>query len=69
MTDLIDRPIGVFDSGFGGLTVLRSLVEQLPDQRQIIVLHELAKALEAATDGQMHAAQALRDYLMEEVIA
>jgi len=23
-------PIGVFDSGYGGLTVLRSLVEQLP---------------------------------------
>lgn len=23
-------PIGVFDSGYGGLTILRSLVEQLP---------------------------------------
>src|SRR5688500_13358179 len=24
-------PIGVFDSGYGGLTVLRELVDQLPD--------------------------------------
>lgn len=32
MTDALDLPIGVFDSGFGGLTVLRSLVEQLPNE-------------------------------------
>jgi len=25
-----DRPIGVFDSGIGGLTVLKSLIEVLP---------------------------------------
>ncbi len=47
----------------------RWLIEHGPDQRQIIVLHELAKAIEAATDGQTHAAQALREYIMEEVIA
>lgn len=28
---MIQGPIGVFDSGFGGLTVLRSLTEQLPE--------------------------------------
>ncbi len=27
-----DRPIGVFDSGIGGLTVLKALVESLPDE-------------------------------------
>jgi glutamate racemase len=27
------RPIGVFDSGFGGLTVARSLMDLLPDER------------------------------------
>ncbi len=25
-----NRPIGVFDSGIGGLTVLKEVVEQLP---------------------------------------
>lgn len=28
---MINQPIGVFDSGYGGLTVLRELVETLPD--------------------------------------
>ncbi|MBV8160739.1 MAG: glutamate racemase [Acidimicrobiia bacterium] len=27
-----DRPIGMFDSGFGGLTVARSLIDLLPDE-------------------------------------
>lgn len=30
-----DRPIGVFDSGIGGLTVLRALLEELPHERFI----------------------------------
>ena len=42
MTNL-DRPIGVFDSGFGGLTVLRSLVEQLPNE-DFIYLGDTARA-------------------------
>ena len=29
------RPIGVFDSGLGGLTVLRALIDLLPDERII----------------------------------
>jgi glutamate racemase len=41
--DLIERPIGVFDSGFGGLTVLRSLVEQLPNE-DFIYLGDTARA-------------------------
>src|SRR5207237_6994075 len=27
-----DRPIGMFDSGFGGLTVARALIDLLPDE-------------------------------------
>jgi len=27
-----DRPIGIFDSGFGGLTVVRALADRLPDE-------------------------------------
>jgi glutamate racemase len=30
---MVDRPIGVFDSGLGGLTVLRALIDLLPDER------------------------------------
>lgn len=32
-----DRPIGVFDSGVGGLTVLREIRERLPDESTIYV--------------------------------
>lgn len=38
-----DRPIGVFDSGFGGLTVLRALVEQLPNE-DLVYLGDTARA-------------------------
>src|SRR5436309_132544 len=27
-----DRPIGIFDSGFGGLTVARAMIDLLPDE-------------------------------------
>jgi glutamate racemase len=30
-----DRPVGLFDSGVGGLTILREVREQLPDERCI----------------------------------
>ena len=30
-----DAPIGVFDSGVGGLTVLRDLLRELPDERYV----------------------------------
>ena len=32
-----DRPIGVFDSGFGGLTVARALIDLLPDERLVYI--------------------------------
>ncbi|MBF0336987.1 MAG: glutamate racemase [Nitrospirae bacterium] len=34
-TNLADRPIGIFDSGIGGLTVLRELHRQLPAESTI----------------------------------
>jgi glutamate racemase len=36
-------PIGIFDSGFGGLTVMRAVVDQLPDE-DIIYLGDTARA-------------------------
>ncbi|WP_416339597.1 glutamate racemase [Propionicimonas sp.] len=38
-----DAPIGVFDSGFGGLTVARALVDQLPDE-DMVYLGDTARA-------------------------
>jgi len=32
-----DRPIGVFDSGFGGLTVARALIDLLPKERLVYI--------------------------------
>lgn len=31
-TDVVERPIGVFDSGVGGLTVARAIADQLPGE-------------------------------------
>ncbi len=39
----VDKPIGVFDSGFGGLTVVSSLVEQLPNE-DLVYLGDTARA-------------------------
>ncbi len=36
-TGFDNRPIGVFDSGIGGLTVLKSLMEALPNERFLYV--------------------------------
>ena len=38
-----DAPIGVFDSGFGGLTVARALVDQLPNE-DFVYLGDTARA-------------------------
>ena len=43
MSSSIDAPIGVFDSGFGGLTVMRALVEQLPNE-DFVYLGDTARA-------------------------
>jgi glutamate racemase len=41
--DDLDRPIGIFDSGFGGLTVARTIVDLLPDEN-ICYLGDTARA-------------------------
>lgn len=66
MNDSLDRPIGVFDSGFGGLTVLRSLVEQLPNE-DFIYLGDTARAPygpRSIAEVRKFALQGL-DYLMD----
>ena len=35
LADVNDRPIGVFDSGFGGLTVARALIDLLPNEHLV----------------------------------
>ena len=47
----------------------RALVVGIADHRAIYLLHQLSQALESATDAYTHAGQALRRYLMEDVIA
>ncbi len=47
----------------------RWLILENIDQRQTMLVRELSQALETATDAQAHAGQALRTYLMDEVIA
>ena len=37
MSDAAEAPIGIFDSGVGGLTVARSIIDQLPDEDIIYV--------------------------------
>ena len=43
MTNRITGPIGVFDSGYGGLTILRDMQRKLPDHR-FIYLGDNARA-------------------------
>lgn len=40
--DAVDAPIGIFDSGFGGLTVARSVIDQLPHE-SIVYLGDTAR--------------------------
>jgi len=47
----------------------RTLITGAIDHRALYLLHQLSLALETATDAYAHAGQALRRYLMEEVIA
>lgn len=38
----VDAPIGIFDSGFGGLTVARSVIDQLPHE-SVVYLGDTAR--------------------------
>ncbi len=33
----VDRPIGMFDSGFGGLTVARAMIDLLPGEDLVYI--------------------------------
>ena len=35
LVGVVDAPIGIFDSGFGGLTVARSVLDQLPHESMV----------------------------------
>ena len=37
MNAQVDRPIGMFDSGFGGLTVARAVIDLLPSEDLIYI--------------------------------
>ncbi len=50
------------------LDIKRCLILEKDDQRQIMLVRDLAQALEAATDAYAHAGQMLRTYLMNTVI-
>ena len=43
VSGVVDSPIGIFDSGFGGLTVARSVIDQLPHE-SIAYLGDTARA-------------------------
>jgi glutamate racemase len=43
VTDDSEAPIGIFDSGFGGLTVARAVVDQLPHE-DVVYLGDTARA-------------------------
>ncbi|MFN3746870.1 MAG: DUF47 domain-containing protein, partial [Hyphomicrobiaceae bacterium] len=47
----------------------RWMIESVADQRQLMTGRELAQAIENTTDACLHAGQALRTYLIDEVIA
>lgn len=49
-------------------SVRRWLIERSVEPRQLIVLRDLAEALESATDAHVHSGQVLRAYLIDEVL-
>ena len=49
--ELRRRPVGVFDSGVGGLTVLHELLVQLPHEDFVYIADAVVKKLKAAIDG------------------
>jgi glutamate racemase len=62
----MSRPIGVFDSGIGGLTVLREIVRALPDQ-SIVFLGDTARVPYGTRGVEVIAgfANELADFLIE----
>jgi glutamate racemase len=54
-----DSPIGIFDSGMGGLTVMRALIERLPNER-FIYLGDTARLPYGTKSGETVARYALQ---------
>ena len=66
----LERLIGLEHQADEQIRLLRRrLIPGCEDHRALYLLHQLSLALETATDAHAHAGQALRGYLMEEVIA
>lgn len=38
MEDMASSPIGIFDSGIGGVTVLREIINLLPNGKNLFIL-------------------------------
>ncbi|HVW68251.1 MAG TPA: glutamate racemase [Steroidobacteraceae bacterium] len=68
-----DSPIGVFDSGVGGLTVLKALAEELPHER-FVYLGDTArlpygtKSAETVARYAVQAAEALTEYGVKSLV-
>src|SRR5262249_46030484 len=70
---LTDAPIGVFDSGVGGLTVLRALMSELPGERFVYLgdtprLPYGTKSTETVAHYAVQAAEALAEYDIEHLV-
>jgi len=72
--DLRDRPIGVFDSGMGGLTVMRALMARLPHE-SFIYLGDTArlpygsKSADTVTRYAVQCARALTAHRIKLLVA
>jgi len=70
---LNDAPIGVFDSGVGGLTVLKALAQELPGE-QFVYLGDTArlpygtKSMETVARYALQAAEALKGYDIKALV-
>src|SRR3954469_25188868 len=65
--ELRDAPVGIFDSGFGGLTVARSVIDQLPHESILYVGDTARQPYGAKPIGEVreYALECL-DHLVEE---
>ena len=50
---LSDMPIGIFDSGLGGLTVVKAVLEHMPDENIIYLGDSLNVPYGEKTSGQI----------------
>ena len=69
MTAHDDRPIGVFDSGIGGITVLKALRDRLPTE-DLVYLGDTARlpyGTKSAKTVQAYALQATRELIRRDV--